>query len=133
MKIPKEAHKLSRTLFKSSFSNGQLDNAKALALVTKTLQTKPRQYLNALKNYQRLLRLELERRHAVIESAAPLDLSSRAQILVSLRAKYGGSLTSEFVVKPELIGGLRIKLGSDVWDSTVNGRLNALEQSLTNV
>ena len=133
MKIPKEAKKLSRTLFKSSFSNGQLDNAKVLALVAKTISTKPRQYQSALKNYQRLLRLELERHHAFIESAEPLDLSIRAQILVGLRAKYGSSVTADFTVTPELIGGIRIRLGSDVWDSSVSGRLTALEQSLTTV
>lgn len=131
MKIPKEAKKLSRSLFKHSFSNGQLDAAKVSQQIGELVASKPRHYMNALKDYHRLVRLELERKHAVIESAQALDLSTRAEILVGLRSKYGASITSEFKVNPELIGGVRIKLGSDVWDGSVRGRLDTLEKSLT--
>ncbi len=130
MKIPKEARKLSRSLFRSSFTNGRLDNAKVSAVVQQTIAAKPRQYLDALKNLQRLLRMELARRHAVIESAEPLEASAAAAIVADLRARYGNDITTEFSVNPELIGGLRVKLGSDVWDGSVRGRLLNLQESL---
>ena len=83
------------------------------------------------RNYQRLIRLEVEKHHAVIESAAALDGRPAKQLLVNLRAKYGKDLTTEFKVSPELIGGLRIKIGSDVFDSSVRERLTRLESEFT--
>jgi F0F1-type ATP synthase delta subunit len=47
-----------------------------------------------------------------------------------LRAKYGEDLATEFRVSQDLIGGLRITIGNDVWDSTVHGRLARLESNL---
>lgn len=132
MKIPKEARKLSRSLFRSSFNNGRLDQAKVAAVVAQTVSAKPRHYIEALKNLQRLIRLELAKRHAVIESAEPLDSAASGKIANDLKARYGADITLEFHVQPGLIGGLRIKLGSDVWDGSVRGRLDRLEQELTN-
>lgn len=130
MKIPKEARKLSRSLYRSSFTDGRLDNAKVAAVVQQTISSKPRHYLDAIKNLQRLLRLELDRRHAVIESAVALDSATANQVVADLKSRYGSDITIAFKVTPELLGGLRIRLGSDVWDGSVSGRLVALEQNL---
>jgi F-type H+-transporting ATPase subunit delta len=48
-----------------------------------------------------------------------------------LAVRYGAELVTEFRVNPDLIGGLRVKIGDDVWDGSVRGRLNRLEQELT--
>ena len=130
MKIPKEARKLSRSLFRSSFTDGHLDNAKVSAVVAQTVSAKPRHYIEALKNLQRLVRMELAKRHAVIESAEPLAPGAAEPIVADLKARYGTDITTEFQVTPELLGGLRVKLGSDVWDGSVRGRLNRLQEEL---
>jgi F-type H+-transporting ATPase subunit delta len=99
-------------------------------MVQSVLATKPRRYVDVLKDYQRLLHLETERRHAVIESATPLSRSLGDQIVTNLRARYGDDLTTEFRTNPELLGGLRIKIGNDVWDGSVKNRLNQLQEQL---
>jgi len=131
MKVPKEARSLARSLFRKSFSAGRLDGAKVSEAVRETIASKPRQYIAAMKEFHRLIRMELARRHAVVESATGLDSPTSTKILAGLQARYGADITSEFKTNPELIGGLRIKLGSDVWDGSVRGRLNALEDSLS--
>ncbi|MEO5719290.1 MAG: F0F1 ATP synthase subunit delta, partial [Chthoniobacterales bacterium] len=35
-----------------------------------------------------------------------------------------------FVVNPALLGGVRVRVGSDVWDSSVRNRLERLRQNL---
>jgi F-type H+-transporting ATPase subunit delta len=130
MKISKEARKVSRELFQASFQDGRLDQARVSAIAKKVAESKPRHYIDILQNYERLLRLELAKRHAIVESATTLDDSTREQLETTLRSKYGADLTTEFKVAPELIGGLRVKIGSDVFDSTVKERLQRLEQSL---
>lgn len=130
MKLSKEARRMSRELFRASFTDSKLDHSKVRAIAQEIAKAKPRHYVDILKDYQRLVRLEVEKRHAVIESAAELDEATRGQLEETLRTKYGADLTTEFKVTPELIAGLRVRLGSDVWDSSVRERLNRLEAQL---
>jgi F-type H+-transporting ATPase subunit delta len=130
MKINKEIRRLSREMLRASFTDGQLDPVKITSLVDSLIAKKPRHYIDVLKNYTRLLRLELEKRQARIESASELDSTTSSELVTNLKKKYGSDLTTEFVVTPELLGGLRIRLGSDVWDGTVRNRLERLQQEL---
>ena len=99
-----------------------------MQMVQAVINEKPRHYLDVLKDYQRLVRLEVEKRHAVIESATPLNSSLGDQIVNALRARYGDDLTTEFRTNPELLGGLRIKIGNNVLDGSVRSRLNRLQE-----
>ncbi len=50
--------------------------------------------------------------------------------MADLQKRYGQDLTTEFSVNPALLGGMRIRVGSDVWDSSVRNRLERLQQKL---
>lgn len=130
MKINKETRQLSKALLRSSFTDGQLDRGRISALVSSLIEKKPRNYVRVLDAYKRLIRLEVEKRSATIESASELTPDARAEILTNLRRKYGLDLATQFVVNPELLGGMRIRVGSDVWDSSVRNRLQRLQQQL---
>lgn len=130
MKITKEIRQFSRQLLRASFTNGQLDPGKIGSLVDSLIAHKPRHYIGVLENFRRLLRLEVEKRRAKVESATELNQETSAQILDNLKRKYGQDLTAEFVVIPELLGGMRIRVGSDVWDGSVRNRLERLQQQL---
>jgi F-type H+-transporting ATPase subunit delta len=52
------------------------------------------------------------------------------RIVANLRSRYGDDLTAEFRTNPELLGGLRIKIGDDVWDGSVRHRLNQLQEQM---
>jgi len=130
MKINREIRRMSREMLRASFTDGQLDQGKIASLVQSLIDKKPRYYLDILENYKRLVRLEVEKRHARIESAGELSNEVRSQITASLQRKYGSDLTTEFTVTPELLGGLRIRVGSDVWDGSVRNRLQRLEDNL---
>jgi len=130
MKINKEIRQLSREMLRASFTDGQLDTGRISSLVDSIIAKKPRHYIDVLKNYRRLLRLELEKRQAKIETANEVDSTTSSQLVTNLKKKYGSDLTAEFVVKPELLGGMRIRVGSDVWDGTVRNRLERLQQEL---
>ncbi len=130
MKINKETRKLSKDLLRASFTGGKLDNGRIASLVISLIKTKPRNYIKVLESYKRLLRLELEKRTATIETATELAPDASAKIVANLKAKYGNDLTARVVVNQELLGGMRIRVGSDVWDSTVRNRLHRLQQQL---
>jgi F-type H+-transporting ATPase subunit delta len=130
MKINKEIRQLSKQLLRTSFTDGQLDREKIASLVQSLIEKKPRHHIDILENYKRLIRLEVEKRHARIESASELSSETSARILKNLKKKYGKDLTTEFVVNPTLLGGMRIRIGSDVWDGSVRNRLERLKQQL---
>ena len=130
MKISKEIRQLSRQLVRASFADGRLDREKIAALVQSVIAERPCHYIQLLENYHRLLRLELEKRRATIESAIALDPEAGRQIVSGLERKYNGGLTTEFVVNPALLGGVRVRVGSDVWDGSVRNRLERLRQQL---
>jgi F-type H+-transporting ATPase subunit delta len=130
MKINKETRQLSKELLRASFTDGKLDNGRIASLVISLIKKKPRNYIKVLESYKRLLRLEVEKRSATIETATELVPELNAQILANLKRKYGSDLTARFVVNKELLGGMRIRVGSDVWDSSVRNRLHRLQQQL---
>lgn len=130
MKINKEIRQLSREMLRASFTDGHLDRGKIGSLVQSIIENRPRHYIDVLQHYKRLLRFELEKRHAKIETATALAPDASKQILDRLQRKYGKDLTSEFVVDSALLGGLRVRVGSDVWDGTLRTRLQRLEQEL---
>ena len=130
MKINKEIRQLSRQMLRASFTDKQLDPGKIGALVQSLMTKKPRNYIDVLQHYKRLLRLEIEKRHARIESATQLDSQTSSQIVDRLKRKYGEDLTTEFEIDRTLLGGLRVRVGSDVWDGTLRNRLQRLQQQL---
>ena len=130
MKLSKEARKLSRQLLRMSFSDGKLDRKKIASMVNLIAENKPRHYLEALKEYQHLVRLEVEKKKAIIESATPLNRDLGERLVKDLKKRYGDDLSTEFQTNPELLGGLRIKIGDDVWDGSVKSRLHQLQEKL---
>ena len=130
MKINKETRQQSKDLFRASFTDGRLDNGRVASLVMSLIKKKPRNYIKVLESYKRLLRLEVEKRTATIETATEMAPAASAQIVANLKAKYGSDLAARFVVNKELLGGMRIRVGSDVWDSSVRNRLHRLQQQL---
>ncbi|MEY2493873.1 MAG: F-type H+-transporting ATPase subunit delta [Verrucomicrobiota bacterium] len=130
MKINKETRQLSKGLLRASFTDGQLDSSRIASLVKSLIEKKPRNYIKVLESFKRLLRLEIEKRSATIETATELAADAGAQIVANLKRKYGSDLAAKFVVNPELLGGMRIRVGSDVWDSSVRNRLHRLQQQL---
>jgi len=130
MKINKETRQLSKELLRASFIDGRLDSGRISSLVKSLIEKKPRHYIQVLEAYKRLLRLEVEKRTATVETATELPPDSGAQIVANLKRKYGNELTARFVVNKDLLGGMRIRVGSDVWDSSVRNRLHRLQQQL---
>jgi len=130
MKINKETRQLSKELLRASFTDGRLDSGRIASLVKSLIEKKPRNYIKVLESYKRLLRLEVEKHTATIESATELAPQAGADLVANLKRRYGSDLATRFVVNKDLLGGMRIRVGSDVWDSSVRNRLHRLQQQL---
>jgi F-type H+-transporting ATPase subunit delta len=65
-------------------------------------------------------------RDARIASAFPLSEAQLADIVETLRAKYGRQVKASVSVDPDLIGGVSIRVGDEVMDASVRGKLAQL-------
>ena len=126
MKISKQARRDAKQLFRSCVLNGLLDDDRVRQTVQQIIAQKPRGYLAILTHFQRLVKLDVARRTATIESAIHLPESLSTAIQANLARKYGPGLTVSFAQKQDLIGGLRVQVGSDVYDGSIRARLAEL-------
>ena len=130
MKISKEARRTSRQLFRVCMVDGKLDESRVRTVVSGIASSKPRGYIGMLDAFARLVANEVSRQRALVESASALTPATQSELQASLSKKYGRQLTLDFSVNPELLGGIRVKVGSDVWDGSVKARLEGLAASL---
>lgn len=130
MKITKQARREGKALFNACRVDGVLSESRVREAVTKVLDRKPRGFLAALAHFQRLVKLDLDRRSAVVVNANQTTPEQMTAVQQQLSRRYGAGLNVTFWVDPKLIGGLKIKVGSDIYDGSVAGRLAQLESSL---
>jgi F-type H+-transporting ATPase subunit delta len=126
MKTNKQAVQEARQLFRLCLLDGRVDEDRVRLVVQKVLQSRRRGYLLLLRRFLKLLKLEYERHAAKIESAVPLSTDLQARVQMGLENVYGSGLTALFTQNPVLIGGVRIKVGSDVYDNSVRNALATL-------
>jgi F-type H+-transporting ATPase subunit delta len=129
MKISKQARREAKELFRSCQVGGLLNEDRVRMAVQQVIAKKPRGYLAILSQLLRLVKLDQERRTAKVESVAPLTADLQSGIRSNLTRLYGPGLNLSFGQNPALLGGLRIQIGSDVYDGSVQGRLSRLQES----
>jgi F-type H+-transporting ATPase subunit delta len=129
MKISKQARRDAKQLFRNCLINGLLDENRVRQAVQAVIARKPRGYVGILSQLQRLVKLDLDRRTALVESATVLSTDQKTAVDVDLNRRYGVGLNISYSQNPALIGGLRIQVGSDVYDGSVQGRLENLREA----
>jgi F-type H+-transporting ATPase subunit delta len=127
MKSTKKARRDAKQLFRLCLANGLLDEGRVRQVVQRVSETRYRNRFNVLSEFRRLVELDCTRHAAVVESATPLPPGMQASIQAGLARLYGPGLNTSFTPSPALIGGMRIKVASDVYDGSVQARLAALE------
>jgi F-type H+-transporting ATPase subunit delta len=129
MKITKQAQRDARQLFRSCLVNGVLDEGRVRQVISLLGEKKPRGYVAILSRLHRLVKLEIARRSVRVENAVETSPDQVAAIQASLAKVYGPGLSYQYWINPALLGGVRIQVGSDLYDGSVKTRLEKLEQS----
>lgn len=129
MRKSKQAAREAKQLFRLCILDGLPDEGRVRRVTRCVIESNRRGHLVLLSHFHRLLRLDRERHFAEVESAAPLPSDLRSSLQAGLERMYGPGLEINFAHRPSLIGGIRIRVGSDVYDGTVRSELAALERS----
>ncbi len=129
MKGNKQSRRDAKQLFQSCQVDGALDEARVRQAVALLIEKKPRGYFGTLQELQRLVKLDVNNRSARVESAVALSEAQQQEVRASLGRLKGADVEVEFAENADLIGGMRVKLGDDVYDGSVKTRLSRLAES----
>ena len=129
MKISRQAQREAKQLFQACHVEGNLNDDKARETVNLLLEKKPRDFVAVLSHLHRLIKLDVQRRTADVQSAVALNENQQAGVRENLSKLYGNNLNYTFTENGELLAGMRVKVGSDVFDGSVRTRLTNLEES----
>lgn len=129
MKTTKQVRREAKQLFRLCLVDGTMDELRVRQVVRGVLESKRRGAHAVLSDFLRLVRLDRTQHTAEVESATPLAADLQASVLAGLEREYGSGMSTSFSQNPALIGGMRIRAGSDVYDGSVKAGLAALEKS----
>jgi len=121
---------LARQLFKLSFLDGRLSSEQVAGVLGYIEKTHGANALAISKAYQRLIVAEVAKGVAVIEHSGPVTEAALSSIASSLSKRYGRPVTATAKATPSLLAGLRVRIGDDVYESSVSGQLAALTASV---
>ena len=68
---------------------------------------------------------------ATVYSAYPINGTQLPDVVAALEKRFNRKLNASVVVEPELIGGIRVVVGDEVFDTSVKARLEQMKVALT--
>ena len=110
---------------------GNKAGALTIQLAHRAVASASRSFELTVEGYLRLAAATQQRQVAVVTVARPLDEDQRARLQSVLSEKLNRQLTLQVLVDPTVLGGARVRVGDEVIEGTVAGRLSAAREQLT--
>jgi F-type H+-transporting ATPase subunit delta len=126
MAADKQTQLLAKQLFKLSVVNGVVSPEQVTGVLAWVEKTSPRRPVALLKAYLHRIAVELAKSQAVVEHAGPVADATLKQIAAAMTKKYSRTVTASAKANPQLLAGLRVRVGSDVYESSVANQLASL-------
>ena len=130
MRITKRNKREAWRLYRMCLVDGVLDESRARLAATRMIESGRHEAVGILSHFLRLLRIDRDEHTAHVESAVPLPADLRTQLEADIARWFGRGVSAEFTENNDLIGGVRMRVGSHIYDGSVRGRLAAIEASL---
>ena len=130
MRADKKTKLLAKQLFKLSLVNGAVSPGQVTGVLGYIEKTAPRHSFALLKLYHRAIAMELAKSHALVEHAGPVTDATLRSIEAAMTKKYRRPVTATAQPNPKLLAGLRVRVGSDVFEASVSGQLAALSSAV---
>jgi F-type H+-transporting ATPase subunit delta len=126
----KIAQQLARQLFRMSIVDGALSAERVGGVIAWVEKQNPANPVMVLKAYHRLVAAEVAKGVAIVEHAGAIDDAVLAAIASSMSGRYGRKVTATARPNPQLLAGIRVHVGDDVYESSIAGQLAALESAV---
>ncbi|MFQ3241085.1 MAG: F-type H+-transporting ATPase subunit delta [Lentimonas sp.] len=130
MKRDKKIIQFAKKLVELSKDNGVVTEARVGEVLAGLKQAKHRQHLTVLKNYLTFVRREVALQTAVVFTPDALSADALKAIEAKYTKIYGRTITATIQQDTSLIAGVRVRVGDDVYDASVAGRLQRLAENV---
>lgn len=94
-----------------------------VALAKRAVAARERSYGHTLEGYLGLAAAQKQRVIATVRVARPLTEEQLRRLRAGLSRQVGRDVALQIIVEPDLLGGVRVELGTEVIEGTVAGRL----------
>ncbi|MFA6285754.1 MAG: F0F1 ATP synthase subunit delta [Opitutaceae bacterium] len=125
----KQITQLAQKLFKLSFADGRLSEERVAGVLAYVEKNPPAKPIPVLRAYGRLVAIEVAKGRAVVEHSGPVADSALQSIAAAMTGRYKRPVVATAKPNASLLAGLRIRVGDDVYESSVSGQLAALSAS----
>lgn len=119
----------AKKLLALSMEKGHVSQERVSAVLEALRKSPPSQYKGLLKQYLKHVERALAAQEAIVEHAGSFDKKAKSLVEAELEKHYGQKMPIKSVENKDLIAGLRIRVGDDVWDRSVANSLETLAQS----
>ena len=130
MRASRRDARAAKRLYRICLVDGLLDDARTRQAARRIVAARQRGGLGMLAHFQRLVRMDRDRHTARVESAVTLPDDLRGGVVTDVARMFGSGIETSFSENAALIGGMRLTVGSDVYDGSVRARLAAIEARL---
>ena len=131
MKRDKKITQLAKKLVElSKDDQGVVTEAKVGEVLAGLKKVEVRHHLSVLKTYLNYVRREVALQTAVVATPGALSEAALADIAANFSKVYGRPITATTKQHPALIAGVRVRVGDDVYDASVAGRLQRLAENV---
>lgn len=130
MKKEKKLQKLIKKLVDISFKDGKIVESGVVNSIKALKSLAGSEAILGLTEYLKQIK-RLERKHTLImETAFPLSFNQVQKIKKIMAKKY--KITKlESKINPDILGGFKLRMGDEIWDETILGKINQVREAIT--
>ncbi len=130
MKNNSKNSRLAKKLVELSKEDNVVTESKVSEVLEAFRQLHYRYHLKVLKTYLNYIRREVALQTAVVAAPVQLDEASLKSIETHFIKQYNRPIQAVFQKDRSLIAGIRVRVGDDVYDASVAGRLKRLAENV---
>ena len=126
----KKILQFAKKLVELSREDGIVTEARVSEVLAGLKRAKPRHELIVLKTYLYYIRNAVAEQTAVVATPGALGSDALSAIESNFSKIYDRKITAVTVADSSLIAGVRVRVGDDVYDASVAGRLKRLAENV---
>lgn len=130
MKRDVKTIRFAKRLVELSREDGKVTRENVAKVLEALKASPPRHLLPILKSYLRYVRVAVAQQTASVDTPVELPDSLPQNLEATFSKIYGRPVESAVSIDPSLIAGLRVRVGDDVYDASVAGRLRRLSEGV---
>jgi F-type H+-transporting ATPase subunit delta len=124
--VPAKTRAFIKQLVQLSLVDGRVSSEQVAGVLEYIEKNPPARPVAVLQAYHKAIAIEIAKGEARVEHAGPVAPAALEAIAAALGKRYGRPVTALATPNPALLAGLRVRIGDDIYESSVAGQLAAL-------